>query len=273
MNEFQRDASQALAELAQRNQLDAYPIPETGNGTAYKNFLNDTVFTVYHDRLDEEHSGRIEIALGLENLSTELKCPIDTITSWFDRTRGGLRPARSKMPVQWPRLAVWTLDEVEKFSCALELLLNLKTDADPENAQVSLAVADERVMREILTRRGQPAFRAALISAYNGRCAISGCADVEVLEAAHILSHSESQNYGTSNGLLLRADLHTLFDLQLISIDPSTAKVVVSSRLGTTYKLLGGCMIYLPSDPACIPNHQSLKQHFALWQARERLAD
>ncbi|MBE7376495.1 HNH endonuclease [Pseudomonas sp. AL-54] len=129
---------------------------------------------------------------------------------------------------------------------------------------------DERVVREILTRRGQSGFRSALLRAYGCRCAISTCADVDVLEAAHIIPHSDTQDYRTANGLLLRADLHTLFDLRLISIDPRTAKVVVSRGLGDTYQPLNGSVINLPVDSACHPDPSLLMHHFNQWQANEQ---
>jgi hypothetical protein len=80
-------------------------------------------------------------------------------------------------------------------------------------------VIDEIQYRAIKTRRGQAAFRAALLAAYNRRCAVTGCKIVELLEAAHITPHSEDGGYSTQNGLLLRADIHTLYDLNLLSID------------------------------------------------------
>src|SRR5205823_2979542 len=66
------------------------------------------------------------------------------------------------------------------------------------------------------SRQGQFAFRAALIEAYGGRCAMTGCDILEVLEAAHIVPYRGPSTNAVSNGLLLRADIHTLFDLGLI---------------------------------------------------------
>lgn len=71
----------------------------------------------------------------------------------------------------------------------------------------------------IRARRGQADFRKRLLTAYKGRCCISGCAIQDILEAAHIQPHAAEPNYDTRNGLLLRADLHTLFDLNLLAVD------------------------------------------------------
>ncbi|HEX2206797.1 MAG TPA: HNH endonuclease signature motif containing protein [Longimicrobium sp.] len=61
-------------------------------------------------------------------------------------------------------------------------------------------------------RRGQAKFRQNLLKLYGGRCAVSGWAPESVLEAAHILLHADSGLNHSENGILLRADLHILFD-------------------------------------------------------------
>src|ERR1700722_13605652 len=79
---------------------------------------------------------------------------------------------------------------------------------DPKN----IKDARERIRRTIVQRRGQAKFRNALLEAYGSRCAISGCGALEVLEAAHICPYQGSATNHVTNGLLLRADIHTLFD-------------------------------------------------------------
>jgi hypothetical protein len=83
----------------------------------------------------------------------------------------------------------------------------------------------ERVMRQIRDRRGQREFRDALRRRYGEQCMISGCALLDVVEAAHIKPYRGTSDNHPENGLLLRADLHTLFDLDLLGIDPSTLRV------------------------------------------------
>lgn len=75
---------------------------------------------------------------------------------------------------------------------------------------------------QIKIRRGQPMFRRKLLKLYKNTCIVTGCKIAELLEAAHITPHSEEQNYNLSNGLLLRADIHTLFDLGMIAIEPES---------------------------------------------------
>ena len=91
-----------------------------------------------------------------------------------------------------------------------------------------------RVYRQIVARRGQPGFRAALLEAYQGRCAITGCDAPAALEAAHLRPYRGPDSNDVTNGLLLRADIHTLLDLRLLAPDPATRTIVISKLLGGT---------------------------------------
>ncbi|MFP3592975.1 HNH endonuclease [Chryseobacterium sp. SIMBA_038] len=95
---------------------------------------------------------------------------------------------------------------------------------------------DERedVLREIKARRGQEEFRKKLLDLYQNKCAITDCKVIEILEAAHISPYRGVKDNHQSNGLLLRADIHTLFDLNLIAINPKSFEVELSSNLLTS---------------------------------------
>jgi predicted restriction endonuclease len=85
-------------------------------------------------------------------------------------------------------------------------------------------------------RPDQANFRAGLMQLYKGRCVISRCSIPEILDAAHIVPFSESVTFrnDTRNGLVLRTDLHTLFDKLLLSIHPQSGIVMVSPKLKTS---------------------------------------
>jgi hypothetical protein len=101
--------------------------------------------------------------------------------------------------------------------------------------------ARKRLISAIVRRQGQPKFRKALIEAYGGKCAITGCALPAILEAAHVHPYMGEHTNVVSNGLLLRTDIHTLFDLHLIAIEPELFTVLVSPDLdGTEYAQLRG---------------------------------
>ncbi|AFZ13605.1 hypothetical protein Cri9333_2755 [Crinalium epipsammum PCC 9333] len=118
----------------------------------------------------------------------------------------------------------------------------------------SLEDAREKVERAIVQRRGQPRFRKQLLEAYQGKCAVTGC-DVEAaLEAAHIIPYKGAETDQVGNGLLLRADIHTLFDLYLITVDPATKQIRIAPELkGSTYGEIEGKQLELPQDKTLRP--------------------
>jgi hypothetical protein len=122
--------------------------------------------------------------------------------------------------------------------------------------------ARERVLSSIVRRQGQPAFRQRLLAAYDGRCAVSECEVEAVLDAAHIVPYHGSETNHISNGLLLRTDIHTLFDLELVAVDYVTMRVLIAPALsGTCYEEFRGRQLRLPDDPRVHPNKQALEQH------------
>jgi putative restriction endonuclease len=121
-----------------------------------------------------------------------------------------------------------------------------------------------RVVRQIVARRGQSAFRAGLLDAYQGRCAVTSCDAPAALEGAHLRPYRGPDSNDTTNGLLLRADIHTLFDLQLLAPEPGTRTIVLSKQLaGTQYESLSGCQLADPKSAAQRPSRETLD---VVWQ-------
>ena len=108
---------------------------------------------------------------------------------------------------------------------------------------------DERskVLRQIAERKGQAKFRNDLRRRYGGRCMVTGCELVEVLEAAHIAPYKGEKDNHVENGLLLRSDIHTLFDLDLLGIDPDKLIVRIKPEAAIgEYQKLNGSSLKLP---------------------------
>ena len=123
--------------------------------------------------------------------------------------------------------------------------------------------ARKRKFRNIAIRLGQKKFRTQLLDAYDGRCAISACNIVEALQAAHIKPYRGDHTNHPSNGILLRADLHNLFDLFMLTIDPKTCQVVISENLQKTeYVQYNGKLINLPKRVKMRPAKTSLRWHY-----------
>ncbi|WP_252106809.1 MULTISPECIES: HNH endonuclease signature motif containing protein [unclassified Halomonas] len=95
---------------------------------------------------------------------------------------------------------------------------------------------DEVMLAAIKTRKGQPYFRKKLLDRYEKTCIVTGCRIVSLLEAAHIVPHSKKGGYDLDNGLLLRSDIHNLFDLNLLSIDGDGVLHVSSLCQGSEYE-------------------------------------
>ena len=131
----------------------------------------------------------------------------------------------------------------------------------------SVADGRERTMASILRRQGQQVFRRKLLSAYNAQCAVTRCQSLWVLEAAHISPYRGVKTNVVSNGLLLRADIHTLFDLALLSIDPARMRIRVSSRITETlYVALDGTTLALPARESVRPSMAAIEEHYSLFQ-------
>ena len=137
-----------------------------------------------------------------------------------------------------------------------------------ETASVEVTPTDERLLQAIWTRRGQADFRAKLLLAYGGRCAITDCGAEEALEAAHVFPFAEDRNYELSNGILMRADMHTLFDLFLLSIEPKTTAVWLAPGLLPHYGELHSRIVKFPKDPSLRPDAARLEHHFEQWKIR-----
>ena len=125
-------------------------------------------------------------------------------------------------------------------------------------------------LRAVAQRRGQAIFRSRLLEAYGGRCAISGYSALEVLEAAHILPYRGDHTHRLDNGLLLRADLHTLFDCGLLWVGPDFTVVLAPILLGGEYAEIHGKPLRMPGSEEARPNAEHLARHAQL--ARERCA-
>jgi putative restriction endonuclease len=124
---------------------------------------------------------------------------------------------------------------------------------------------DARVMtqRAIRVRQGQGRFRASLLAAYGGRCCITEC-DVEpALEAAHITPYRGEHTNKVWNGLLLRADIHTLFDLDRLTVLPEGVVRIAPELQESQYASLDGGAVPPPHESAPPPAKDVLQQHNA----------
>jgi len=112
-------------------------------------------------------------------------------------------------------------------------------------------------------QQGNYQFRQKLLRLYNRRCAITGCTAEPVLEVAYIIPQTHLAMGDPSNGLLLRADLHILFERHLLTIEPDSMTILLAPELQETdYGMLKGKSIFLPDKEAERPSQQALTEHF-----------
>jgi len=160
---------------------------------------------------------------------------------------------------------------------AKTLNANVAFGAQQQTGPYFLEDAAERryALREVKQRLHQASFREAVISAYKGRCAVSGLPESLLLDAAHIISDNDPQ-YGhpvVPNGIPLSKIHHAAFDAQLIGIDPD-CRIHVSDRLLTkrdgpmleVLKGLHGGKLHLPDRLKDQPDRDRLAIRYELFK-------
>ncbi|MGI9331150.1 MAG: HNH endonuclease [Gammaproteobacteria bacterium] len=114
----------------------------------------------------------------------------------------------------------------------------------------------------IVRRRGHPEFRRSLLTAYKFKCAVTSCDASDALEAAYIAPYHGRLTNDPSNGILLRSDVHTLFDLGKIAVDTRNMTVIVADDLlETNYRILAGRPLSYPEIESHRPSKDSLDMH------------
>ena len=118
----------------------------------------------------------------------------------------------------------------------------------------------------VLPRLGKGSFRLIVTDSYDRRCAFTNSPVLHVLEAAHIRPYSSGGAHAPTNGILLRQDLHTLFDRGYMTVTPSH-QIEVSSRIreefhnGKEYYKLHGEIMRLPRYGDRQPSPDLLRWH------------
>jgi hypothetical protein len=121
--------------------------------------------------------------------------------------------------------------------------------------------AREVIERQIRSRRGQQKFREKLRERFQDTCLVTQCKLPDLLEAAHISPYRGDKDHHPSNGLLLRADIHTLFDLELLGIEPATLQICLSPKVkGMGYDAYAGKTL------GCAPGLLSREALEARWK-------
>jgi putative restriction endonuclease len=148
--------------------------------------------------------------------------------------------------------------------------------AQPDSPPPETAAERRYALRTVKQRLHQGTFREAVITAYHGRCAVSGLPEPLLLDAAHIVEdqHEVLGQPVVPNGIPLSKLHHAAFDAHLIGIDPSY-RIHVSDRLLELHdgpmldvlKQLRGSLLHLPRRPQDRPDPNRLEIRFEQFKA------
>ncbi len=173
----------------------------------------------------------------------------------------GFYENREVPPSKYTKKKVKRPKESSNSSIADRIIQKRRNIREPENTER----AKEKIAQAIAARQGQEKFRQELLQMYGPVCLVTGPNILDTLEAAHIKPYSEGGTFDRSNGLLLRADIHTLFDLGLIAINTADMTVIISSKLNQSpYQALSGQKLHFPTGRESIPSKDGLDTHRAL---------
>jgi putative restriction endonuclease len=176
---------------------------------------------------------------------------------------------------QWIKIpADWKLNIVQgrSYNLAIEPGRSLLMEVQQRlSGYQSMPLASEPAPRFgepvlVKPRLGQGSFRVLVTDAYQRRCAITSEKTLPVLEAAHIKSYALGGEHRVDNGLLLRSDMHTLFDRGYLTVTPHH-RVEVSRRIreefanGRDYYAFHGKEIAIPAANDDRPNAELLRWH------------
>lgn len=158
-------------------------------------------------------------------------------------------------------LCLYHLSLTDKSAININTRVNAKYAQENKDFNINdIEDGREKVARQINLRKGQKKFRENLIDAYEGTCAVTGSKTLAVLEAAHIIPYRGKDTNVVENGILLRSDIHTLFDLGLLTITPRSYEIKFSQDIsGTEYKQFK--RLILPLKKSDYPNEKALIWH------------
>ena len=155
----------------------------------------------------------------------------------------------------------------QELALALEERLTARATVSTQRI-VAEGVVSRMFSDPVLARRrlGQGGFRILVTDTYERKCAVTGEHTLPVLQAAHIKPVSQGGEHLVNNGLLLRSDVHTLFDRGYVTVTPDL-KFRVSRRLdddwrnGKIYYALNNQPIHVPKDSSLYPDREFLEWH------------
>jgi hypothetical protein len=163
-----------------------------------------------------------------------------------------LRALFSQADIVWRPEITIEFDPHDPAVQEYSTLLDLPEEQDERRAS----------LRAVVVRRGQPRFRNDLLARYR-HCLVTRFSAPAVLEAAHISPYRGDTTNDVRNGLLLRSDIHTLFDLNLLTITPDYVIRVSPDLVATPYGGFDTDSLSFPAGESLRPDRGMLERHNA----------
>ena len=174
----------------------------------------------------------------------------------------GFQPLGNVGKTNWGRIQSrlethgFAIDDIES---SIEDEMNILKQSGLEGFEASRM--RERAWQQVTQRRGQSRFRTMLLDAYDNRCAVTRINEPMVLEAAHIEPYSGAASNVAENGLLLKSDIHKLFDRGVLVIKPDFTTMIAPSLQNGSFAIHDGQRIRVPEREAYKPSPKLLEKH------------
>ena len=191
----------------------------------------------------------------------EIGCRILTQPFFFDESDW------IPTPKSWSRNIVsfktYNTDKPEGLALWEVVNDRLRRRLIPGVAEKQLRFGEPQLIRP---RLGQGAFRVLVTDTYQRRCAVTQERTLPALEAAHIRPFRDGGEHEARNGLLLRRDIHSLFDTGYVTVTPDldfevSVRIKEEFENGKHYYALHGKRILTPQDAARRPDPDALRWH------------
>ena len=178
----------------------------------------------------------VKAAIECGRLVTSISTKMSNYKYLDERVKGGLKNGAKIDKITWDiyyiaeRKLIDTRQlrqDIATESKDYEFTFVVEDTSEPASESVIPNDEDNRQAYARRVRKGQSRFRKALQTLYGSRCAFTGTDEETVLEACHIISHAKTGDNSLDNGLLLRSDIHVLFDEHLMTLANDGQRILV----------------------------------------------
>lgn len=165
--------------------------------------------------------------------------------------------------------AKYSRDTILPYLAGIQNLILVDPPLEPDNEEEMIdleSLQDERTRTNVIRvrREDQQKFRDMLKETFQGKCAITCCDVEQALDAAHIFPYRGPKTDCLWNGILLRLDLHRLFDSYLLTIDSLSCQVRLSpSLMNSCYREYADVKVCFPDQPVSRNRKLALQNHNA----------